>query len=417
MKVFFTFGGLPHYLNPILNRLNNVENLEIVVAIPKDNAFTFGDSVKVEKSEVEFKVIYLEEKKAFYGNYYLNMLIDALKTEKPDILVTIWPYVLNFVADFKLRRFVKKNNIKIIIKEIPFDIPPYKDVFSYYKSSYALGLNEDMVIKEKVNILFYAKHIFLRAVRKFYYSKLIDASVCYIDEAKEIGSSYGLQKEGIFISTNSPDTDMILDAAKKNANQEPILPKNQFRIIHVGRLVKWKRVDLLVEAVSNLKEEIPEIELLIVGKGKEEANLKAQVDRIGLSDNVKFIGGVYENNELGRYLNASSIYILAGMGGLSINQAMAFEKPVICSVADGTEKRLVREGYNGYYFKNGDSIDLANKIRKLVLDQDKVKEFGDNSLKIIKNEINVYTVLNGYINAFNYVTKNKYSLKLFDLEK
>ena len=327
-------------------------------------------------------------------------------------MVLIWPYVLNLVTNYKLRKFIKQSNIKLIIKEIPFDVPEYGNVFSYYKSLYARTLNEDMKLNKKVNLTFYVKHFLLRAIRKYYYTKLIDASVVYIDDAKKIASSYGLKEDSIFVSTNSPDTDLIFKASEEIVNEELILPENQYRIIHVGRLVKWKRVDLLIEAVALLKNEIPEIELLIVGKGKEEKNLKKQVEKLNIQENVKFIGGVYENKELGRYLKACSVYVLAGMGGLSINQAMAFGKPVICSIADGTEKRLVRTDFNGYYFENGNETDLAYKIKALLSDVDKLKRFGENSLSIIKNEVNVYTVLNGYLGAFNYVTKNKFSLKL-----
>ncbi len=412
MKVLFTFGGLPHYLNPILNRLNVVENLEVVVAVPGENTATIGDSVKMEKSGIKFKLIHLEEKKAFYGNYYLANLIDVLKQEEPDILVTIWPYVLNLVTDFKLKKFIKKHGLKVVIKEIPFDIPIYDQTFSYYKSVYARKLNEDMVLSQKINIPFYIKHFLLRYARKYYYSKIIDASVAYVDDAKEIASSYGLKKESIFISTNSPDTDEIFAAADEIGGAAPILPENQFRIIHVGRLVKWKRVDLLIEVVAKLKPEMPEIELLVIGKGKEQENLKKQAEKLSVDKNVKFIGGVYENKELGKYLKASSVYVLAGMGGLSINQAMAFGKPVICSIADGTEKRLVKNGFNGYYFENGNATDLTKKIKELLLNKDKIVEFGKNSVSIIKKDVNVYTVLNGYLDAFNYATNNEYSLKL-----
>lgn len=104
---------------------------------------------------------------------------------------------------------------------------------------------------------------------------------------------------------------------------------------------------------------------------------------------------------------SSSIYVLAGMGGLSINEAMAFGKPIICSVCDGTEKKLVREGFNGYYFKNGNKQDLADKIKLLVSNPNEIKRMGKNSENIIKNEINIETVIKGYIKAFEYVSNKK----------
>ena len=82
---------------------------------------------------------------------------------------------------------------------------------------------------------------------------------------------------------------------------------------------------------------------------------------------------------------------------------MCFAKPIVCSVADGTEKRLVREGENGYYFKNGDVDDLVRVLDLILAEPDRVKAFGRRSLEIIKNEINIRTVIEGYKNVFEYV--------------
>ena len=95
------------------------------------------------------------------------------------------------------------------------------------------------------------------------------------------------------------------------------------------------------------------IEFLVIGYGPEEEKLKDQACSLGIEKNVRFIGGIYDPGLLRKYLNESSIYILGGKGELSINDAMCFGKPIICSVADGTEKRLVPEGVNGYFLKNG----------------------------------------------------------------
>jgi glycosyltransferase involved in cell wall biosynthesis len=106
---------------------------------------------------------------------------------------------------------------------------------------------------------------------------------------------------------------------------------------------------------------------------------------------------------LGKYFLASAVYVLAGMGGLSINDAMAFGRPIVCSVCDGTEKQLVYEGENGMYFKNGDGKDLTDKLRYLFKNPELVKKMGEHSTDIIKNKINIHTVIKGYLDAFTYV--------------
>lgn len=70
-----------------------------------------------------------------------------------------------------------------------------------------------------------------------------------------------------------------------------------------------------------------------------------------MTDSIRFIGAVYDPEKLGAYMNESTVYVLAGMGGLSINDAMTYGMPVLCSVCDGTERDLVIDGKNGFFSK------------------------------------------------------------------
>jgi glycosyltransferase involved in cell wall biosynthesis len=208
----------------------------------------------------------------------------------------------------------------------------------------------------------------------------------------------------MFVTYNSPNTEKLFSVKEEIKKLEPILPDNPFRIIHIGRLVKWKKVNLLIKAFLKVKEKIPAAELIIIGTGPEKENLEQLTKELNLQDSISFMGGIYSNNILGQYLLSSSVYILAGMGGLSINEAMCFGKPVICSVCDGTEKHLVFDEYNGKYFVDDSEIDLADKIIYLLSDPQKIKTIGENSLKIIREKININMVIGVYLSAFNYLT-------------
>jgi glycosyltransferase involved in cell wall biosynthesis len=174
------------------------------------------------------------------------------------------------------------------------------------------------------------------------------------------------------------------------------------RILHVGRLVKWKRIDLLIEAVAILAGRHEGVELCIIGSGPEEPYLKelAQKKTAGA---VKFLGGIYDPEQLAGEFMASGIYVLAGMGGLSINEAMAYGKPVICSRCDGTERDLVKDGFNGFFFKEGDVADLAAKIEVLLDDPDLCRTMGENSLSIIEERINIESVTLRFHDCFEYL--------------
>ena len=96
----------------------------------------------------------------------------------------------------------------------------------------------------------------------------------YSTAAYDILPSYGVEKEKIHVTYNSTDTEALL-REKGNVQTAPsILPPNPRRILHIGRLVKWKRVDLLIEALPKVIAQFPDTELVIVGDGPELENLK-----------------------------------------------------------------------------------------------------------------------------------------------
>ena len=404
MKILFIAGGTPHYYNLVLNKLNQFEGIEVILVAPADGGKTVGSGVHQTQEGIEFKLFHLEEYQTYYGKMFFKGIEPLIDDEQPNIIVSNWPYQLAWVFFPLLYWKIRRKGIKLISKEIPFQVPYYHEAIDYY--THGGGISESNQ-KEERNTGFLAKlkYGFITEIRRIFVNR-VDAHINYFDEAIEIHKSYGVPPEKVFITANSPDTDYIFEAKKNIENAEPILPKNPFRIIHVGRLVKWKRVDLLIEATQKLSEKYPNIELLVVGTGPEESNLKEQTKDLGLQNQVRFVGGIYEMETLGRYFQSSSIYVLAGMGGLSINEAMCFGLPVVCSVADGTERRLVRENQNGYYFNNGDLQSLTEVIDKMLADLPKTQQMGIESGRIIKKEINVNTVLDKYRETFSFVMKS-----------
>lgn len=398
MRICFVMAGLPHYFTLVLNKMVSETGHEIILIKPSQRSATVGSGVREDTSGVQFRLVELPEYTAWYGKPFFRHLIPTLREIGPDIVVMSgWPYFLQFVLNPFFYFKFKKLNTKLICREIPFNVAYFGKSRAYYFS----GRNQSEGMGGTRSWRGYLPFGLATLLRRLYLP-LADAHLNYFEEARLITGSYGVPQEKIFITANSPDTDVLLASHRQALALPPILPHNPHRIIHVGRLVKWKRVDLLIQAVKDLTE-FPQLELLVVGFGPEEENLKERAAALGVSERVNFAGGVYDPLTLGRYLHASAVYVLGGMGGLSINDAMCFARPVVCSVADGTEKRLVREGYNGYYFANGDQTSLNAALRKLLSDPDKVARFGANSLKIIEGEVNIHTVLREFEAAFAYV--------------
>ncbi len=403
MKVLFIAGGTPHYYNLVLNKLNQFPNVEVVMVAPKGAGSTVGAGVHQTQEGIEFKLYHLEEYKTYYGKMFFRNIEQVIDNEQPNIIISNWPYTLAWIFFPILYLKIRRKNIKIISKEIPFQVPYYDKAIEFYTQGGGISEN-NQAKNQRAGYFTKLKYHFTTEVRKLMVNR-VDAHINYFDEAIEIHGSYGVPQEKIFITANSPDTDTLFDVKASIENMESILPPNPYRIIHVGRLVKWKRVDMLIEVTRKLIPKYPAIELVVVGTGPEEETLKQQVKDLKIEKNINFVGGIYDTVTLGRTFKASSIYVLAGMGGLSINEAMTFGLPVVCSVADGTERKLVKENENGYYFEDGNESSLLEVLDKMLGDLPKTKQMGLESERIIKEEINIHTVLKKYVETFEYVIK------------
>ncbi len=403
MRICFIMSALPHYFALVLNRMVSETGHEIILIKPSQRSSTVGSGVKESTAGVQFRLVELPEYTAWYNKPFLHNLLPTLAEIKPDIVVmSAWPYFLHFVLNPFFYLQFKKLKIRLICRDIPFNVPYWGKSRAYYFS----GKNQTEGGPTTRTWRGYLPFGLVTLLKRLYLP-LADAHINYFDEARLITGSYGVPPEKIFIAANSPDTDTLLASYRESLTLPLILPPNPHRLIHVGRLVKWKRVDMLIQAVQDLQADFPDIELLVIGFGPEEENLKALAITLGVMARINFIGGVYDPLTLGRYLRASEVYVLGGMGGLSINDAMCFAKPVVCTEADGTERRLVREGYNGYYFENGDQGSLNIALLKLLSDPEKVARFGANSLKIIEEEINIHSVIREYEAAFEFVINDR----------
>ncbi len=406
MKVLFTFGGMPHYLNAMLEKLQT-KGADITVVSPQKGNATIGKGVKMVE-EGAYRHLNTQEKKMYYGKSGFPALPDIIADERPDIVVLGWPYFLQVFFQPSLRRALKRCGARLVIREIPFQTPPYGQIRDYFR--------QHPMYDEGMRLLSTGKAFYLRQwltarIRKYCYAR-VAGTLNYSTAAYDILPSYGVKREQIHVTYNSTDTEALWREKAAVLTAPALLPPSERRLLHIGRLVKWKRVDLLIEAFARTLTQYPDAELVIVGNGPELDNLKKQAASLGLplrskEENgvdgrgcVRFIGAVYDPKELGAYMNEATVYVLAGMGGLSINDAMTYALPVVCSVCDSTERDLVTDRRNGLFFRDGDADSLTEKILQLLASPQECRRMGQESERIIREQINIDTVSERYLKAF-----------------
>lgn len=169
--------------------------------------------------------------------------------------------------------------------------------------------------------------------------------------------------------------------------------------LYVGGLIREKEPGLLVDAFENLRRKYDNIKLLIIGDGPLRPDLEAQMKKYD-DQNIKYLGRIIR--DVDAYFAASDCFVLPGIGGLALNQAMFWGKTCIVSKADGTEDDLVIEGLSGYRFKEHDLESLVSAMEKRILEKpDRLKEMGETSRRIITEKSNVNNMVDHFTKAID----------------
>lgn len=144
----------------------------------------------------------------------------------------------------------------------------------------------------------------------------------------------------------------------------PESSRPNLRIVYVGRLKKYKGVETLLEAVAILRRNLP-IELLIVGRGDYESQLRRKVAKMGLENNVRFTGFVTEDQKVA-ILKNSSVFVCCSLdeGGWTIAGLEALRCGVPLVVTE-SQRDLVQEGVTGFVVPPQPRI-VATKIQAVL---------------------------------------------------
>jgi glycosyltransferase involved in cell wall biosynthesis len=143
----------------------------------------------------------------------------------------------------------------------------------------------------------------------------------------------------------------------------------------VARLSEEKGHVYLIEAIKKTAEQIPNVQLLIVGEGRMKEKILNLTKGLGLEKRIFFLSSVLNTQEV---LSAMDVFVLPSLKeglGLSLIEAMACGLAVIGSDIGGI-KSLIEHRYNGLLVKPADSQGLADAILELLSNPQEMKALG-----------------------------------------
>jgi glycosyltransferase involved in cell wall biosynthesis len=180
----------------------------------------------------------------------------------------------------------------------------------------------------------------------------------------------GLVRDDIEVITNGIDVERFAPRSDVARTEEPSL-------LYLGRLQKYKRVDLVIEAVARLAERGRHVDFLVGGSGEQTEELHDLAGLLGVSDRVRFLGYVSEETKV-ELMRSSWIHVLTSPKegwGITNLEAAACGTPTIASDAPGLRESVI-DGETGILVPHGDVDRLADAIESLLDDRERRASMG-----------------------------------------
>lgn len=335
MKVVMIQRVVPHYRIALFNEVYKIlksKNSEFKVICGKDIANTKLKNVESPPSYVSISLkgnrILADRIKLYYN------LFGRLVKEKPGLIITEGGS--NTI-----------NNIQVYLYSRLFDIPYV-----------VLDLGKLANLREQKSKVFEYPYFML-------YKKITRSSRSILTY-NNAGSTYFTNKlnispERIQILYNTINEKAIFEAQRHpvtDSKFEKFSENFKSILIFVGAINHQKNLDFLAALQKNLDTRYA---FLIIGDGE----YKEELQKLMGKENTFFAGHITDLSRLAYYYGKSKIFILPGLGGLSINQSLAYGVPVLCSEADGSEYDLIIPGKTGYILPKNDVLNWVDKINEM----------------------------------------------------
>ena len=185
---------------------------------------------------------------------------------------------------------------------------------------------------------------------------------------------WGAQPEKIRVILNGVDTNRF-DPSKITVEKKIVCPV----ILTARRLVKKNGVDSLLRAMPHILDRV-ECKLLIIGDGPERSNLIHLVEKLGIKNNVNFLGAI-PHNDIATYIAVADIAVVPSIveaSSIFMLESMAMGKPVVATGAWGLEEII--NGKNGMLT---DATHLGEAIAGLLCNGQMQRELGENARQYV----------------------------------
>lgn len=209
----------------------------------------------------------------------------------------------------------------------------------------------------------------MKLIKKWYYSK-VDGFFLYNHRGKEIMEDMGYEESKLHVIYNSLDYDKqmpIRKSLRPSALFQKHFGNDNKNIVFIGRLTKVKRFDLLIDAVSELKNRGELVNVTFIGDGEERENMVKMVADKGINNQIWFYGACFDEKKNAELIYNADLCVSPGNIGLTAIHVLMFGCPAITNDdfdSQMPEFEAIKKDKTGDFFKAEDSHSLADRISR-----------------------------------------------------
>lgn len=205
----------------------------------------------------------------------------------------------------------------------------------------------------------------------------------------------GVPAEKITVIPNAVNVDKFSVGGSPDPALKMKLGLGTSRVLgFIGSFYAYEGLDLLIAALPNILKQIPDVKILLVGGGPQDAALRQQVMALDLKERVIFVGRV-PHEEVNRYYDLIDVLVYARhpmrltelVTPLKPLEAMAQGRLMVASDVGG-HKELIHDGKTGLLFRAGQVGDLSSKVVGLLKYQQGWDVMKRNGRQFVENERN-----------------------------
>lgn len=224
----------------------------------------------------------------------------------------------------------------------------------------------------------------------------------------------GVAAERVTVIPNAVDVDAFEPGGAPDTELKAKLGLSNCTVLgFIGSFYAYEGLDLLLESLPQIVSALPNVRVLLVGGGPQDAALKAQAKRLGLEDQVVFTGRV-PHAEVQRYYDLidvltyprHSMRLTELVTPLKPLEAMAQGRLLVASDVGG-HRELIQHGQTGMLFRAGSATSLAETIITLLGQDESWPRLRKGGRGYVENDRNWRNSVSRYADVYRLAAMRK----------